>query len=100
MNRMKAVMIIFNQTHTERVEYMLDRLEIRGYTFWSDVHGRGSATGEPRQGTHTWPEMNSALLTVIPDEQVDILLENVKKLDHVNKEVGIRAFVWSVERSV
>ena len=27
---MKSVMIIFNQANTERVEYMLDMLEIRG----------------------------------------------------------------------
>ncbi|HYX06147.1 MAG TPA: P-II family nitrogen regulator [Bacteroidales bacterium] len=97
---MKAVMIIFNQANTERVEYMFDRLGIRGYTWWQDVKGRGTETGEPRQGTHTWPEMNSAALTMIPDEQVDVLLDKVKKMDEVNKEVGVRAFVWNVEKTV
>jgi nitrogen regulatory protein PII len=67
---MKAVMIIFNQANTERVEYMFDKLEIRGFTWLTDVKGRGSETGEPRMGTHTWPEMNSAVLTIIPDEAV------------------------------
>ena len=97
---MKAVMIIFNQANTERVEYMLNKLEIRGYTWFSDVKGRGSETGEPRMGTHTWPEMNSAALTMIPDEKVDDLLEAVKKLDEVNEEVGVRAFVWNIEKTV
>jgi nitrogen regulatory protein PII len=96
---MKAVMIIFNQTNTERVEFMLDRLDIRGYTWWSEVRGRGSETGEPRMGTHTWPEMNSAVMTFIEEEKVALLLEKVKKLDEVNKEVGVRAFVWNVENS-
>jgi nitrogen regulatory protein PII len=96
---MKAVFIVFNQAHTERVEYMLDRMEIRGYTWWTDVNGRGSATGEPRMGTHTWPEMNSAALAIIQDEKVDELLEKVKKLDEINQEVGIRAFVWDILRS-
>jgi nitrogen regulatory protein PII len=96
---MKAVMIIFNQTNTERVEFMLDRLNIRGYTWWSEVRGRGSETGEPRMGTHTWPELNSALMTFIEDEKVALLLEKVEKLDEVNKEVGVRAFVWNVENS-
>jgi len=97
---MKAVFIIFNQAHTERVEYMLDRLEIRGYTWWGDVQGRGSETGEPRMGTHTWPEMNSALMAMVPDEKVEELLTNVKKLDKINEEVGIRAFVWDIVQSV
>ncbi|MGF1585088.1 MAG: PG0541 family transporter-associated protein [Bacteroidales bacterium] len=96
---MKAVMIVFNQTNTERVEFMLDRLDIRGYTWWSEVKGRGSETGEPRMGTHTWPELNSALMTFIDDEKVALLLDKVKKLDEVNKEVGVRAFVWNVESS-
>jgi nitrogen regulatory protein PII len=97
---MKSVFIVFNQANTERVEYMLDRLNIRGYTWWQDVMGRGSETGEPRMGTHTWPEMNSAVMTIIPDEKVDELLDKVKKLDEINKEVGVRAFVWNIEKSV
>jgi len=97
---MKAVMIIFNQANTERVEYMFDKLEIRGYTWFNDVKGRGSKTGEPRMGNHTWPEMNSAALTIIADDQVDKLLESVKKMDEINKEVGIRAFVWNIEKTV
>ena len=97
---MKAVFIIFNQAHTERVEYMLDRLEIKGYTWWSEVRGRGSKTGDPRMGTHTWPELNSAAMTIIPDEEVEKLLEKVRKLDDVNQEVGIRAFVWDILSTV
>jgi nitrogen regulatory protein PII len=97
---MKAVMIIFNQVNTERVEYMLDKLGIKGYTWWNDVLGRGSESGEPRMGTHTWPEINSAVLTIVPDEKVDDLLESIKKLDNINKEVGVRAFVWDVLKSV
>jgi nitrogen regulatory protein PII len=97
---MKAVLIVFNQAYTERIEFMLDRLGIRGYTWWNDVKGRGTETGEPRMGTHTWPEMNSAALAVIPDEKVESLLEGVRKLDMINKEVGVRAFVWEILHAV
>ncbi|MBN2521980.1 MAG: hypothetical protein JXB24_01835 [Bacteroidales bacterium] len=97
---MKAVFIVFNQANTERVEYMLDRLEIRGYTWWENVKGRGSETGEPRMGTHTWPEMNSALITIIPDEKLSVLLEKVKKLDKVHEEVGVKAFVWEISQVI
>jgi nitrogen regulatory protein PII len=96
---MKAVMIIFNQASTERMEYIFDRLRIRGYTWWSEVRGRGTETGDPRMGTHTWPELNSAAMTIVPDEQVEGLLDNVRKLDELNKEVGVRAFVWNIETS-
>ncbi len=93
-------MIVFNQANTERVEYMLDQLHITGFTFFEQVQGRGTNGGEPRRGTHTWPEMNSAVITVVNDEQVADLLSTVKKLDNRNKEVGVRAFVWNIEATV
>ncbi|MDR0606213.1 MAG: hypothetical protein LBG80_18195, partial [Bacteroidales bacterium] len=96
---MKAIFIVFNQANTERVEYMLDRIGIRGFTWWENVQGRGSVAGEPRRGTHTWPEMNSAVITVVPDEKVNEILSRVRKIDAVNDEVGIRAFVWNVEET-
>ena len=97
---MKAVFIIYNQANTERVEYLFDRLAIRGFTTWEKVDGRGSVDGQPRMGTHTWPEMNSATITVVEDDRVDDLLKYIKKLDERNKEIGVRAFVWNVEQFV
>jgi len=81
---MKAVLVVFNQAQTERVEYMFDQLEIKGFTWWNDVQGRGTEIGEPRMGTHTWPEMNSAALVIIPDKKVESLLDSVQKLDKVS----------------
>ncbi len=97
---MKSVMIIFNQANTERVEYMLDVLGIKGFTFFEQVQGRGTNGGEPRRGTHAWPEMNSAVITVVPDEKVDVLLESVQKLDLRNPEIGVKAFTWNIEQMV
>ena len=93
---MKAVMIIYNQAHTEKVEYMLDKLGIKGYSLWENVQGRGSKTGVPHLGTHAWPEINKSLLAVIEDDLVDTVLDKVKRMDSINEEVGIRAFVWDV----
>lgn len=97
---MKAVFIVFNQSNTERVEYMLDELKISGFTFFEEVQGRGTYSGEPRRGTHTWPEMNSAVITIVPDESVPSLLSAVRKLDLRNREIGVRAFVWNIEQTV
>ena len=79
---------------------MLDELKISGFTFFEEVQGRGTNGGEPRRGTHTWPEMNSAVMTVVNDEQVPELMQTVRKLDNRSKEVGVRAFVWNIEATV
>jgi|SRR5664280_340367 nitrogen regulatory protein PII len=97
---MKAIMIIYNQAHTEKVEYMLDKLAIKGYSLWENVQGRGSVKGVPHLGTHAWPEINKSVLTIVEDELVDSVLDIVKKIDSVNDEVGIRAFVWDVLKMV
>ena len=97
---MKAIFIVFNQALTEKVEYMLDRLDIRGFTQWENVMGRGSVNGDPHLGNHTWPEINSATLTIVEDEKVDIVLEKIQKLNSINEEVGIRAFVWDITKAV
>lgn len=93
-------MIIYNQALTEKVEYMLEKLNIRGFTQWPTVMGTGTTNGEPRLGTHTWPEINSAMITIVEDDLVDTVLEKITKMDAINHEVGIRAFVWNIEKTV
>ncbi len=97
---MKSVFVVFNQANTERMEFLLDQLKIDGFTFFEQVQGRGTNGGEPRRGTHTWPEMNSAIITMVEDDKVAELLSYVKKLDKRNPDVGVRAFVWNIEQTV
>jgi nitrogen regulatory protein PII len=97
---MKAIMIVYNQAHTEKIEYLLDKLDIRGYTLWENVQGRGTKTGVPHLGTHAWPEINKSVLAIVEDGIVDKVLNIVKKIDAINDEVGIRAFVWDVLKTV
>ena len=97
---MKSVMIVFNQADTERVEYMLDTLNIQGFTFFEQVQGRGTNGGVPHRGTHAWPEMNSCVITIVEDDKVKTLLESVKTLDMRNEEIGVRAFMWNIEATV
>lgn len=97
---LKSVMIVYNQANTERVEFLLDELGVRGFTFFENVQGRGTVNGDPRRGTHAWPEMNSAMICVVEEQMVEPLLEGVQKLDLRNKEVGVKAFVWNIEQMV
>lgn len=96
---MKAIFIAYNQTLTERVAYLLEQLEINGFTKWEGVQGKGSTSGEPREGSHAWPEQNGALLTMVEDEKVPLVLKYIEKLDNINKDNGIRAFVWNIENA-
>ena len=94
---MKAVFIAYNQALTEAVNSILDRSQIRGFTKWADAQGRGTNSGEPHFGSHTWPAMNSVILAIIEEEQVEPLLERLKKLDAKAEQQGLRAFVWNIE---
>ncbi len=97
---MKAVFIVYNQALTERVAELLDRSGARGFTQWQDVMGRGSQTGEPHMGTHTWPALNTAVLSVVDKDIAGDLLRGVEEINKTAEEQGIRAFMWNVEASV
>lgn len=92
---MKAIFLIHNQSVTEQINYLLERLDIKAYTKWETVIGKGTV-GEPRFGTHTWPELNSALISVVDDEKVQPFLSAIHKLDKINEGAGAKAFVWDV----
>lgn len=94
---MKSILITYNQALTEVVANILERQNIRGYTQWQDVSGRGSQSGEPHFGTHTWPAMNSAILTVVEDHRAKPLMDKLAELDAKTPEQGLRAFLWNIE---
>ena len=66
---MKSVLITFDQAYYERIMALLDRLNCRGFTYLEKVQGRGSKTGDPHFGSHAWPSMCSAILTVVDDNK-------------------------------
>ena len=93
-------MITFDQAFYERIIKTLDRLNCRGFSYFQQVQGRGSKTGEPHYGSHAWPSMCSAIITMVEDHRVDSLLARLKELDEYRPKLGLRAFVWSVEQSI
>ncbi len=94
---MKAVFISYYQAFQPDVLELLDRLEIRGFTYWDEVQGRGSFNGEPHYGSHAWPTLNAAMLIFLENEKVAPLIEGVKQLDLSAPQQGIRAFVLQAE---
>lgn len=97
---MKSIMITFDQAYNERIVELLDRLNCRGFTRWEQVQGRGSKKGEPHYGSHAWPSMCSAIMTVVDDHKVQPLLDKLHEMDQETEMLGLRAFVWNVEQSI
>lgn len=97
---MKAVFIAFDTAHYEAIRHILDRNSMRGFTYWEEVQGRGSKTGEPHFGNHAWPSTNSSIMTMIEDEKVDKLLDLLRTLDESKPALGLRAFTMNVERTI
>ncbi len=97
---MKSIFIAFDQAHYERIVDMLERSNCRGYTAWEQVTGRGSVDGEPHYGSHAWPSMAGAILTVVEDHRVPIVLAKLKAFNEERPKLGLRAFVWNVEEQI
>ncbi|RRD61985.1 PG0541 family transporter-associated protein [Tannerella forsythia] len=97
---MKSVFITFDQAHFEQIMAVLNRLNCRGYTRIEQVQGRGSEKGDPHLGSHAWPGMNSAILSVVDDDRVAPLLEALRAIDERSPQLGLRAFVWNVEQTI
>ena len=97
---MKTVLITYDQAHHDNVIDVLRSSLCRGYTLLPQVGGCGTRTGEPHLGSHAWPAMNEAVITVCEDERVQPLLDRLKKVDLDNPLLGLRAFVWNIEQSI
>ena len=97
---MKTVFISYDRAMHENVIEALDASNARGYTLLSDIGGRGTKTGDPHLGSHAWPTLNNALITIVEDAQVTPLWERLHQFDIDNPLLGLRAFVWNVEQSI
>ena len=82
---MQAIFIAYDLAHHEEVVEVLNACSCRGYTSF---------------GTHAWPSLASAMLTMVEDDRVDKVLERLKAIDDNKPRLGLRAFVWPVTRSI
>jgi len=97
---MKAIFITYDLAHHEKVLEALNACSCRGYTAFGTVQGRGSKTGDPHLGTHAWPSLASAMMTMVEDNRVDQLLARLHDIDQEKPKLGLRAFVWDVLKSI
>lgn len=97
---MQAIFIAYDQAHHEAILDLLERNSCRGFTSFGEIQGRGSRGGEPHYGTHAWPSLGGAILTIVDDARVDTVLERLRALDATKPRLGLRAFVWPVTATV
>lgn len=94
---MKAIFIAYNQAYNEEIVEILEQFHQRGFTRWQDIQGKGHFNGTPHFGDHAWPEQNHAVLTIVKDEKVQPILDELKTRDEAAPDLGLRAFVWNIE---
>ncbi len=97
---MKSIFIAYDQAHHEHIIEALDKSGCRGFTSFGTVQGRGSVKGEPHYGSHAWPSLASAIITVVEDSKVEQVLARLRALDEEKPRLGLRAFVWTVEQTL
>ena len=97
---MKAILITFDQAYYQRIIEMLEKSNCRGFTSWSEVNGRGSVNGEPHYGSHAWPSLASAIITIVEDSRVATVLEKLHAMDVETPKLGLRAFTWNIEQTI
>ena len=97
---MKTIFITYDRALHDLVIEALDASNARGYTLLSDVSGRGTKTGDPHYGTHAWPSLACAMMTMVEDDRVDSVLEFLHGMDVETPKLGLRAWVLPVERFI
>ena len=96
---MKSIFITFDISHKDAIVNILTRNNCRGFSFFEQMQGRGSVSGEPHYGSHAWPSMCGSIITIVEDKAVDRVLYDLKALDEETPQLGLRAFVWNIEKS-
>ena len=97
---MKSILITFDQAFFERIMALLDRHNCRGSVIGSRCRDVAGKTGEPHYGSHAWPSMCSAIITVVDEAKVAPLLEALHRMDKETEQLGLRAFVWNIEQTI
>ncbi len=93
---MKAVIIAYNEALRDELMEILEKNGVQGYTLWTQVLGKGVASG-PHLMTTVWPVANHVLLCVVEEAVASRLLDEVRGLRSEFSFEGVKAFQFSIE---
>jgi len=96
---MKMFFVVYAEASDESIT---DAFKKAGYKSYTKMHG---ATGEgeesePKLDTHYWPGRNNTLLMGVPNEEIQNLIELVRRLKIEHPRAGLRAFTFPLEECV
>jgi len=94
---MKLVMICYNEAIDDEVTELLDKTDIKGYTKWTKVLGKGQ-TSEPHLLSHIWPKANNVIAAVVPEEVAQTVLQDIRNMKGKVGREGLKAFVLPVDQ--
>ncbi len=95
--KMKMLMIIVESSCKEKLEVLLNKNDVVGYSEVSQVHGVGESG--PRMGSRAFPKTSSIIFTVVPKEKVEKVVEDIHcDCDDCLKDMKI--VVWGVDQVV
>lgn len=93
---MKLVLIAYDEAHDREVHRVLTDAGAHNYTKWTNVQGKGAASG-PHLGTPVWPKQNHVLAIAVEDAQARQIVDAVRTLRGTLPMGGVKAFVLPIE---
>lgn len=96
---MKMFLLIYCNAVDQYIIPALKKAGIMRYTKMEEVHGEGAET-EPKLGTHTWPGANNVLFIAVPDEEVALVTDLIKKFKKDHPRAGVKGFIFPMEECV
>lgn len=95
---MKSIFITFDISHKDAIVDMLTHNSCRGFSFFEQMQGRGTKTGDPHYGSHAWPSLCGSIIAIVDDNKVAKILKDIEAIDKETPQLGLRAFVWNIEQ--
>ena len=90
--RTKLVLIVCDQGIEADVMEILTQHELRHYTRWTDCQGSGE-TGI-HEGSPIWPGLNSVVMVVMPEEQIEPLRADLHDMrEHFPITPGLKMII-------
>ena len=93
---MKAVLIVHNVVIDRDVNESLEALGINCYTKFTNVLGKGRASG-PHLNTDVWPGTNLATFVVTEQQKAEKIMDKIRRMREKLGTEGLKAFMWQID---